>query len=132
MHHLAKGSIIGAASGGVTYFASMLALGYTMAIAKPHGFPLALWDAVVFLGLGAALVAFVIHLIAIRFLAVPGASAFVGFVVAVTIALAATGQLALGYRALAAWVIGALFATAVQRWLWPNNSFKGMPLRGTP
>ena len=132
MHHSVKGFIIGALSGLITYFASKLALGYTMAIAMPEGFPLALWDAVVFLGLGAALVAFLIHLVAIRLLAAPAVSAFVGFVVAMTVALAATAELAIGYKALAAWLIGALLATAVQRWLWPNNSFKGMPLRGTP
>ena len=132
MQQLVKGLIVGAASGVATYFASIQALGYTMAIAMPRGFPLALWDAVVFLGLGATLVALIVHLIATRLLAAPAAPALVGFAVAAAVALAVTGQLELGYKALVAWLIGAALASAVQRWLWPNNSVKGMPLRGTP
>ena len=131
MHHVVKSSLVGASSGVITYFASMRALGYTMAIAMPQNFSTTLWDALVLFGLGAALVALVIHLLAIRFMAAQPAPALLGFLGATTVALAVTGQLQLGYKAFAAWLIGVLLAMAVQRWLWPNNSFKPKPLRGS-
>lgn len=126
MHQSVKSSIVGAASGAATYAASILALGYTNAIAMPHGFPLAVWDAIVVFGLGATVVALAVHLVALRLQSVP----VVGFVVAVIGGLAVIGLLAFGYKVLAAWLIGALLATAVHRWLWPNNSVKRTPLRG--
>ena len=132
MHQHVKGVVVGVASGAITYAASYFALGYTHAIAMPRDVPLALWDAVVVFGLGAALVALATHLMAIRIASAPIASALAGFAAALVVALAATGDLALGYKVLAAWLAGAVLASAAQRWLWPNNSFKGMPLRGTP
>lgn len=61
-----KSVIAGIASGVVTFFVSIQAMGYTSAFVMPPGASLAAWDALVILGLGATLVALVIHLVALR------------------------------------------------------------------
>ena len=131
MQQSLKSFAIGAVSGVITYAATIYAMGYTMAFAMPRGFPLALWEALVVFGLGAVLVAFLIHLSALGLLAARAVPALAGFAVAVVVALAVSGHLALGLKVMAAWLIGALLASAAQRWLRPNNSFKPNPLRGS-
>jgi len=96
----------------------------------PSGFPIALWNAVVVFGLGAALVAFLVQIAALRMfssLLIPTLIGFTGITVA---ALAWKGLLPTSFNALTSWLIGALLASAVGRWLMPDKSFKPMPLRG--
>ena len=126
-----KSVAIGVASGAATYFASVYALGYTSAFAMPHGFPLVLWEPAAVFGLGAGLVALLIHLISIRVFSPKPAVAFAAFAMTVVLALATTGLLALGIKTLAAWLLGSLLATAAHSWLRPNKSFKPKPLRGS-
>ena len=130
MPQLLKSRLAGAGSGAVTYFASVYAIGYTAAIAMPAGFPTAFWQAVVVFGLGAALVAFLVHTAALRIFPSRLIPALVGFTGVAVAALAVEGLLPTSFNALASWFVGALLASAVGRWLMPNNSFKPTPLRG--
>jgi hypothetical protein len=131
MQQPVKSIAAGVMSGGLTYVASLYALGFTNAFAMPHGFPLTLWDVAVVLGIGAMLVALLIHFVAIRLLAVKALLAFVAFAVTGVVALAASGLLTNGGKALAAWLVGALLASVAHSRLRPNNSFKPKPLRGS-
>jgi hypothetical protein len=130
MQHSLKSFAVGLASGLLTYAASSYTLGYTSAFVMPLGFPLALWGALVVFGLGASLVALLIHFLAIRTLAAQAIPALAGFVISVVLALLVTDQLTFGYRAIAAWLVGALLASATHSRLRSNNSFKPNPLRG--
>jgi hypothetical protein len=131
MLQLFKSSTIGALSGAITYIASIYTLGYTNAIAMPHGFSLYLWNAVVVFGLGASLVALVFHLVALRIFSATALPAFLSFVAAVALALVVSGQLSTELKAFAAWLAGAGLAALIHWWLRPNNSFKWKPLRGS-
>ena len=129
MQQSIKSIATGVASGLLTYFVSIYALGFTNALAMPRGFPLALWEAAVVFGLGAMLVASLIHFLAVRVLAAKTLLAFMAFAVTEVIALAATGLLAHGGKALAGWLIGALLASLANSRLRSNNSFKPKLLR---
>ena len=131
MQQLFKSIAAGIASGVLTYAASIYALGFTNAFVMPQGFPLVLWQAVVVFGIGATLVALLLHLLAIRLLAAKSLPAFVAFAVTGVVALAASGLLTHGGKAIAAWLLGALLASLAHRQLRPNNSFKPKPLRGS-
>ena len=131
MQQSLKSFAVGIGSGAVTYAASIYTLGYTSAFVMPQDVPLMLWSAVVIFGLGAALVALLVHFGAIRVLAANVLPALAGFVAITVLALAVTGQLTHGYKASVAWLIGALLASAIQAWLRSNNSFKPNPLRGS-
>ena len=131
MRQSLKSITAGVVSGGLTYAASIYALGFTNALVMPYGFPLALWETVVVLGIGAMLVALLIHFLAIRLLAARILLSFVAFAVIGFVALAASGLLTHGGNALAAWLIGALLASAAHSRLRPNYSFKPKPLRGS-
>ena len=131
MQHSLKSIATGVVSGLLTYFASIYALGFTNALAMPQGFPLALWEAAVVFGLGAMLVALLIHFLAVRVLASKTLLAFMTFAATAVVALATTGLLTHGGKAFAAWLIGALLASVANNRLRSNNSFKPMPLRGT-
>lgn len=108
-----KSVVIGAVSGIATYFISIYTLGYTSAIAMPKDFSLALWDSIVVFGLGASLVAFAIHYVALRTLRVQSFPSFAAFLVTVIAALGIAGLLSTGGNAMASWVLGALFASLV-------------------
>ena len=131
MLQLFKSSAIGALSGAITYVASIYTLGYTNALAMPHGFSLDLWHAVVVFGLGASLVALVFHLVALRAFSAKTLPAFVSFMAAVALALVVFGSVFTDLKAFAAWLAGAGLAALVHWWLRPNNSFKWKPLRGS-
>lgn len=131
MRQAIKSSAIGVASGLLTYAASIYALGFTNAFVMPAGFPLALWQTVVVFGIGATLVALLVHFLAIRVLAANTLAALAAFVVTVVIALSASGLLIHGGKALAAWLAGALLASAIHSRLKSNKSFKPEPFRGT-
>ena len=131
MQQSLKSFAVGAASGAVTFAASIYATGYTSALAMPGGFPRPLWDALVVFGLGAALVAFLVHLIALRVCAARAVPAFAGLAATVVLAWGVTGRLASGITPMAAWLLGALLASAARGWLRPNNSLKPKPLRGS-
>lgn len=117
MQQQIKSIAVGIASGLVTCGISIYTLAYTHAWAMPQDFSLALWDAAVVFGLGAMLVALLVHLIAILTLATTALPALAGFAGSVILAAAATGQLAFAGKAIAAWLIGALMASAIQRQL---------------
>lgn len=126
-----KSCAAGVASGVLTYVASIYALGYTNALVMPRGVALAAWEATAVFGLGAALVALLIHFFAIQALAARILPALAGFVATVVSALAATGQLASGGKAIAAWLIGVLLASAAYGLLKSHNAFKPRSLRGS-
>ncbi len=109
-----KSFAAGIVSGALTYVASIYVLAHTSAFVMPRGFPPALWTAVVVFGLGAALVAFLIHFVAIRVLVAKDIPAFIGFATTVVVVLAVTGLLANGGKAIASWLVGALLASLVR------------------
>lgn len=125
-----KSIVAGIASGTATYFASIAALGYVNAFVMPSWAPLSLWEVVVVFGLGAALVALIFHVIALRIFQARAAWAFASFLCATLLALVLTGQLTFGAKTLAAWVVGALLASLAYRMLRPGDSFKPTPRRG--
>jgi len=125
-----KSLVVGTASGIATCLISTYALGYTNALAMPKGFSIALWDSIVVFGLGASLVAFIIHYIALRALCTQSFPSFAAFLVSVIAALGLTGLLSTGGTTLASWALGALLASLVASQLRSNNSFKPTPLRG--
>lgn len=89
-----------------------------------------LWEVVVVFGLGAALVALIFHVIALRIFQARAAWVFASFLCATLLALVLTGQLTFGAKTLAAWVVGALLASLAYRMLRPGDSFKPTPRRG--
>src|SRR5690606_6250696 len=93
--------------------------------------PLALWETVVVFGIGAALVALLIHIVVLRMFQADAAWALVSFLGAALLAMGLAGQLTFGTKTLVAWAVGALLASLAYRKLRPNKSFKPMPLRGT-
>jgi hypothetical protein len=131
MEQSIKGVVAGVMSGGLTCVASIYALGFTNAFAVPDGVPLALWDAAVVFGVGAVLMALLIHFLAIRLLAVKTLLASAAFAVTGVVALAASGLLPHGGKVLTAWLVGAVLASLTHSRLRPNNSFKPKPLRGS-
>jgi len=127
---MSKSIAVGVLSGGLTSFASIYTLGFTGAFAMPHDFPLEVWDTIVVFGLGAMLVASVMHFFAIRRFAAKTVPAFAAFAVTVVLALAISGQLTHGGKVLAAWLLGALLSSLVHSRLRPDNSFKPSPHQG--
>ena len=127
MSQFLKSTAAGVLSGGLTYAISIYALAFTNALVMPHGFPIALWETVVVFGLGAVLVAFLVHFLAIQLLAAKLLLAFAAFSTTGIVALAVTGLLTHGSNALAAWLIGALLASVAYSRLRSNNSFKPNP-----
>ena len=130
MQGLIKSIVAGAVSGTATYFVSITTLGYTNAFVMPSWASLALWEMLVVFGLGAALVSLLIHLAALRVFLARVPLAFVSFFGTTLLALAVTGQLSYGVKALVAWAVGAVLASLAYRKLRPNNTFKPTPLRG--
>lgn len=124
MQPFLRSIVAGIVSGSLTCITSIYTLGFTSAIAMPRDFPTALWEAVVVFGIGAMLVALLIHFLALREFVARIPLAFAAFVTAGVITLAVTGLLAYGGKVLAAWLIGALLASAVQRRLQSKNSSK--------
>ena len=131
MRGLLKSTLVGVASGVATYLLSVRALGYTNAFVMPSWAPLAAWDWIVVLGLGAALVALIIHVVALLSSRARASAALVSFFGTTMVALTLAGVLSHGAKTLAAWLLGAFLASLITRKLRPNKSFKPMPLRGT-
>ncbi|MBW8368883.1 MAG: hypothetical protein K0M70_13615 [Arenimonas sp.] len=131
MQQSLKSIAAGVVSGVLTYAASIYALGFTNAFVMPHGFPVVFWDAAVVFGLGAMLVALLIHLLALRVFGASVMLAFTVFATTAVVALAATDLLMHGGKALAAWSIGAFLASVAHSRLRSNNSFKPNSLRGS-
>lgn len=120
MKETITGIIVGALSGVCTYAASIYALARTSAIVMPRGFPLVAWKALVIFGLGAFVVALVIHTLALRLSSSRALPSLAGFLVAVISALATSGLLATAHEALLAWSLGAAVASALWMWLRSN------------
>jgi hypothetical protein len=128
MRQALKSIAVGAASGVLTFVISVLATGY---LPVPSQVPYALWELVVLLGVGATLVAFLIHFYSLRRLGARAYLALIGFALTIASIVVLSGLVAFLYKTLCAWLIGAILATVAQLWLWPNNSFKPNPLRGS-
>ena len=125
-----KSIAAGVVSGVATYFVSVAALSYTNAFVMPSWAPLALWEAVVVFGVGAALVALLAQLVALRMSQADAAWALASFLGTTLLAMGLAGQLTFGTKVLVAWAAGALLASLIYRKLRPNKSFKPTPLRG--
>jgi hypothetical protein len=125
-----KSIIAGTASGTASYLASTATLGYTNAVVMPSWAPLAAWEAVVVFGLGAALVALLIHLVGLVALQARASLVLASFLAVTLLAMGLSGQLTYGANVVVAWVVGAALASLAYRKLRPNNSFKPTPLRG--
>lgn len=121
--------ITGAASGIATCAASIYALSYTNAFVMPSWASFALWEAVVVFGVGATLVALLIHFAALRAFQAKGPGAFMAFLGAALLTLMATGQLSFGVKALVAWAVGAILASLAYGKLRREESFKANPHR---
>ena len=130
MNQSVKSLATGAASGLLTYAASIFAVGLTSSFTMPRSFSSGLWEALVVLGLGAGLVAFLIHFFSIRLMGARIPLALVAFALTVTAIMIPSGLLAFYYKVLLAWLAGVLLASVIYHWLRPNNSFKPTPLRG--
>lgn len=100
----------------------------TSAIAMPTGMSLPLWDAVVVFGLGAALVAFLVHLLALRLSKASPLVALLVFGAVVVACVASTGALTYSLNFITAAVVGALGASLVSGKI-PNSSFWPTSLR---
>jgi hypothetical protein len=124
-----KSVIAGIASGVVTFFVSIQAMGYTSAFVMPPGASLAAWDAFVVLGLGATLVALVVHLVALRMSRAAAPLALASFFATTCLAMALAGLLGFGAKTLAAWLVGAFLASLAHRKGWPDKAFKPASLR---
>ena len=124
MQEAIKSIVTGAVSGIATYFASIYALGYTNAFVMPSWASFALWDTAVIFGLGAVLVALLIHFVALHAFRAKIPLALVSFLSTTLLAMALTGQLSFGTKALVAWAVGALLASLAHRKLRPNSSFE--------
>lgn len=118
-----KSIFAGVVSGVASYFVSLYALGYTSAFVMPSWAPLAAWDALVVLGLGATLVALLIHLVALRALQATAPLALASFFGTTLLAMALAGLLGFGAKTLAAWLLGAFVASLAYRTLWPEHAF---------
>ncbi len=125
-----KSIIGGAVSGIAIYFVSISTLGYTNAFVMPSWVPLAVWEAVVVFGLGAALIALLIHLAALLVFQARASWSLASFLAVTLLAMGLSGHLTYGTKTLAAWVVGAVLASLAYGKLRPNNSFKPTPLRG--
>ena len=130
MRQSVKSFATGVASGLLTYAASIFAVGLTSALTVPRNFAPGLWEALVVLGLGALLVASLVHLFSVRLMGANTLLAWVGFALTVVTLMVVTGLAAFYYKTLLAWLVGASLASLAYRWLRPNNSFKPTPLRG--
>ncbi|MGY0613448.1 hypothetical protein [Luteimonas sp. A501] len=125
-----KSIVAGVVSGIATYFVSIQALGYTNAFAIPSWAPLAIWEAVVVLGLGAALVALLVQIAALLMFRARASWSLAAFFGVVFLAMAMSGHLTYGTKTLVAYFVGAMLASLAYGKLRPNNSFKPTPLRG--
>lgn len=113
MRNSINGLAWGLASGVLVGLASVHTIGYTAAFAMPAAAPVQLWDALVVFGLGAGLVAFLVHLAALRLSRSAPLPLLRGFACGAIGYMAASGLLVTGGAALAAWFIGALAASLV-------------------
>ena len=123
--------VAGAASAFTTFFASTFTLGYINALLPRKGTAEAPWQIFVFYGLGATLLALVVHCVAIYLLRARASIGLAAFVLVLLVALAFTGPMTYAARPLAAWLIGGCLASLLVRGLRSNNSFKPRPLRGS-
>ncbi|MEN1927320.1 hypothetical protein [Luteimonas qiangzhengi] len=125
-----KSIVAGVLSGIATYFASIQALGYTNASVMPSWVSLTIWETVVVLGLGAALVALIVQIAALLVFRARASWSIAAFLGAVFLAMTVSGHLAYGIKTLVANAVGAMLASLAYGKLRPNNSFKPTPLRG--
>ena len=128
MRELVKSTAVGAASGACTWFAAAVAVGGLSALRMRDGTAPPAWEPWAVFGLGAALVALVIHLVALQLLRVQIIAAFLAFAAVVVGLVAATGPVAGSLRFIGAAILGAAGASIVAR-LRPNSSFKPTSLR---
>lgn len=130
MRLVVKSIAAGLISGVFTCFASVQALGYANALVMPGWMPLALWQALVVPGLGAALVALLVQLLALVTFSARAPVALASFLAVALVALVLTVPAAIWPPTFIAWALGAALASLVFRQLRPIHSFKPRPLRG--
>jgi hypothetical protein len=126
-----KSILAGAVSGIATYFVSLYVLAYTSALVMPAWASLAAWEILVVLGLGATLVAMVVHLVALRSLRASAPLALASFFATTLLAMALAGVLSVAAKTLAAWLVGAFLASLACRGLRAEEAYKSKPLRGS-
>ena len=126
-----KSIVAGAGSAFATFFASTFTLGYIDSLQPHTGTAESAWQIVVFYGLGATLVALVVHFVAIYLIRARALIALAAFLFGLLVALAFTGPMTYATRPLAAWLVGGCLASLLVRGLRSNNSFKPRPLRGS-
>lgn len=117
----------GAASGIITYYASVCALAFTSAIAMPSGVPLVVWKTVVVFGLGVFLVALAIHAVALFASSAKPVIAFLAFLVAAIGMLAMGGTFLMATNVIVSWVLGALLASIAAGRFRPGSSPRDFP-----
>ena len=130
MQGLLKGALAGIASGVTTYFASNWTLGFTNALVMPAWAPLAAWEWIVLLGLGATVVAFALHLAALGLGRASESVAFAAFFGTTVGAMLLAGLLESGAKTLAAWLVGAFLASWLSGRLRSRGRIGVSPLRG--
>jgi hypothetical protein len=126
LRELVKSTVVGALSGACSWFATVTAVGSLSALGVRDGTSPPAWEPVAVFGLGAALVALVIHLVALRLSNVRTIAAFFAFAAVVVGLVAATGPIASGLRFIGSVIVGAAAASLLAR-LRPNPSFKPTP-----
>ncbi len=126
LRDLVKSIVVGTLSGACSWFAAVMAVGSLSALAVRDGTAPPAWESLAVFGLGAALVALVIHLVALRLSKVQNIAALLAFAAVVVALVAATGPVAGSLRFIGAVLLGAAFASISSR-LRPNSSFKPTP-----
>lgn len=110
-----KSFAMGAISSIATLALSSIALARTSAFVMPASMSPALWEWSVVLGIGAVLVALLVHVLAVFAFKATAWPAFFGFVSSAAVMLLVSGMLTTSYKTLVAWIIGALLATLLYR-----------------
>ena len=124
-----KSFAIGAISSIATIFLSTIALARTSAFALPASMPIIVWEWIVVLGLGATLVALLIHWVALTAFMIAARPALIGFMSSLAVVLLVSGLLPSSLKTFIAWTVGALLASLLVR-LKSNSSLKPSPHRG--
>ena len=106
MREVVKSTAVGMLSGACSWFAAAMAVGSFSERAVRDGVAPPAWQPLAAFGLGAALVALLVHLIALRLSKVQPIAAFFAFAAVVVGLVAATGPVSGSLRVLGAVLVG--------------------------
>ena len=126
LRELVKSIAVGTSSGACSWFAAVMAVGGLSEIAVRDGTAPPVWAPLAIFGIGAALVALVIHLVALRLARAQLIAAFLAFAAVVVGLVASTGPVAGSLGFIGAALLGAASASILWR-LRPNSSLKPTP-----